>query len=134
MDVGEAVMIAGVGCRRGTSAAEITAAIDAALARAGLADAKLDAIATAAAKHDEPGIAKAAVTLGVRLVLVAQPDLEAAGSRVTTRSERVVALTGVPSLAEAAALAAGGPQARLLATRVAVGPATCALASTDGPA
>jgi cobalt-precorrin 5A hydrolase len=39
-------------------------------------------------------------------------------------------LTGVPSLAEAAALAAGGPTARLLGARVAVGPATCALAES----
>jgi cobalt-precorrin 5A hydrolase len=39
---------------------------------------------------------------------------------------------GVPSAAEAAALAAGGPAARLLAPRIAVGPATCALATDEG--
>jgi len=42
----------------------------------------------------------------------------------------VLLRTGVPSLAEAAALAAAGPTARLIAPRVAVGPATCALAET----
>jgi cobalt-precorrin 5A hydrolase len=43
-------------------------------------------------------------------------------------------LTGVPSVSEAAALAAAGPDARLIAPRVAVGPATCALAITgDAP-
>jgi cobalt-precorrin 5A hydrolase len=47
-----------------------------------------------------------------------------------TSSPRVMVLTGVPSLAEAAALAAGGPAARLIAPRIAVGPATCALADT----
>ena len=42
-------------------------------------------------------------------------------------------MTGVPSVSEAAALAAAGPGARLLGPRVAVGPATCALAVTgDG--
>jgi cobalt-precorrin 5A hydrolase len=40
----------------------------------------------------------------------------------------VIALAGVPSVAEAAALAAAGPAARLIVARIAVGPATCALA------
>jgi cobalt-precorrin 5A hydrolase len=42
----------------------------------------------------------------------------------------VLAVAGVPSVSEAAALAAAGPGARLIAPRVAVGPATCALAAT----
>jgi cobalt-precorrin 5A hydrolase len=66
----------------------------------------------------------------VPLLVVPQRDLEAAGARTVTKSARVVALAGVPSVAEAAALAAGGPRARLIAPRVAVGPATCALADT----
>jgi cobalt-precorrin 5A hydrolase len=46
----------------------------------------------------------------------------------------VLALAGVPSVAEAAALAAGGPRARLILPRIAVGPVTCALAeSGDAP-
>jgi cobalt-precorrin 5A hydrolase len=67
----------------------------------------------------------------VPLVLVPQADLEAAGSRTVTRSERVVSLMGVPSAAEAAALAAAGPAGRLVTPRTAVGPATCALASSE---
>jgi cobalt-precorrin 5A hydrolase len=63
---------------------------------------------------------------------VPQAALEQAGARAVTRSQRVRALTGVPSLSEAAALAAAGPSARLLAPRIAVGPATCALAITGG--
>jgi cobalt-precorrin 5A hydrolase len=102
--------------------------IASALARAGLASHMLDAIATPAAKKDEPGIAAAASTLGVALVLVAQPDLKTAGSRVETYSKRVKILMGVPCVAEAAALAAGGPAARLMLPRIAIGPATCALA------
>jgi cobalt-precorrin 5A hydrolase len=68
----------------------------------------------------------------VPVVLVPQTDLEAAGARGVTYSERVVAFAGVPSVAEAAALAAGGAAARLIAARIAVGPATCALADTGG--
>jgi cobalt-precorrin 5A hydrolase len=125
------MIVAGVGCRKGTSAREIGAAIDAALSRAGLRTDALDVIAAPAIKSAEAGIAAAATELGVPLVLVPQAELEAAGARTVTRSERVIALMGVPSAAEAAALAAAGPAARLVAPRTAVGPATCALARSE---
>jgi cobalt-precorrin 5A hydrolase len=128
MDLDQAMMVAGVGCKAGASAGEIESAIAAALAVAGLSTDKLSALATSSAKGDEPGIAAAATARGLKLVMVPQRDLEAAGARVVTRSERVLALMGVPSVAEAAALAAAGPASRLLGPRVAVGPATCALA------
>jgi cobalt-precorrin 5A hydrolase len=126
----KAMIVAGIGCRRGAPADSIIAAIEAALAQTGLAKAVLDVIATPAIKSAEPGIADAAAALGLPLVLVAQSDLEAVADRTATRSERVLELTGVPSVAEAAALAAGGAHARLVAPRIAVGPATCALADT----
>jgi cobalt-precorrin 5A hydrolase len=132
MGLGEAMIVAGIGCRKGTAAVEIEAAIAAALDRAGLGMAAVQLIATSAAKASEPGIAAAAHSIGVPLVVVAQDDLAAAEDRVATRSERVLALTGVPSVAEAAALAAGGPASRLIAPRIAVGPATCALADSGG--
>jgi cobalt-precorrin 5A hydrolase len=128
MDMDEAMMVAGVGCRAGASAREIEAAIAEALARAGLSTETLSALATSFAKREEPGIAEAATARGLKLVVVLRCDLEAVDARVVTRSERVVALMGVPSVAEAAALAAAGPASRLVGPRVAVGPATCALA------
>jgi cobalt-precorrin 5A hydrolase len=131
MDLDQTMIVAGVGCRKGVRAADIEAAIMAALARAGVAASELRLIATSAAKGGEPGIAAASSAIGVPLVLIPQDDLTAAGTRVTTRSERVIAVAGVPSVAEAAALAAGGPAARLIAPRVAVGTATCALADTN---
>jgi len=127
------MIVAGVGCRRGAPALEIEAAIRAALARAGLASDALDAVATIAAKHDEAGIETAAANFGVNVVLVSEVDLKAAGDRTETRSERVLAMTGVPSVAEAAALAVAGPSARLISPRLVVGSATCALAAS-GPA
>jgi cobalt-precorrin 5A hydrolase len=130
VDLDEAMMVAGVGCRKGADAAQIEAAIRAALAHKGLAVGALALIATAAAKASEPGIQAAAAALGLPLVPVSQHELEAAGARAETRSERVVALIGVPSLAEAAALAAAGPAARLIVRRVVAGPATCALAES----
>ena len=122
------MIVAGVGCKRGTPAPDIEAAIRAALARANLEIAVLDAVATTTAKAAEPGIGGAAARLGVSIVLVSDADLKAAGARTETRSARVLALTGAPSLAEAAALAAAGSSAHLIGPRLVLGTATCALA------
>ena len=128
------MIVAGVGCRAGASAREVEAAIAAALERAGVAAGELGMIATSLAKGSERGIAAAALERGVKFVVVPRAEFEAAGARVVTQSERVLKLTGVPSVSEAAALAAGGPDARLIAPRIAIGPATCALAITgDAP-
>jgi cobalt-precorrin 5A hydrolase len=131
MGVDKAMIVAGVGCRRGAPAPDIEAAIRAALARAGVEATALDCIATIAAKDGEAGIAATAAKLGVAIVLVSEADLEAASPRTETRSERVLALTGVPSVAEAAALAAAGPSARLIGPRLVIGAATCALACSE---
>jgi cobalt-precorrin 5A hydrolase len=130
MGVGEAVIVAGIGCRKGVSAGEIEAVIAAALERAGFAQETLGAIAAPADKGEEAGIAAVALSYGLPLLFVPAPDLEAAAARCETRSARALAAKGVPSVAEAAALAAGGPEAKLLLPRIAVGPATCALAET----
>jgi cobalt-precorrin 5A hydrolase len=133
MAMGEAMIVAGIGCRRGAPAAAIEAVIAAALARAGLDDGALALIAAPAGKCAASGIAAAASARGVPLVAVSQVELEGAGARTVTRSERSLARMGVPSVAEAAALAAAGAAARLLLPRLALGPATCALA-TNGAA
>ena len=126
------MIIAGIGCRRGTPAAQIERAISAALARAGLGRAAIGMMATSTAKEGEPGIAGAAAALGVPLTVVAAADLAAAGERTATRSRRVLAFAGVGSVAEAAALAAGGAAARLIVPRIVVGAATCALVEGGG--
>ena len=107
------------------------AAIDEALAAASLTAEAIDLVATAAEKGGEAGIAAAAAELGRPLVLVPAERLQAAGERTVTRSERVVALFAVPSLAEAAALAAAGESSRLIAPRRVAGGATCALATDE---
>ena len=128
MGLDQAMIVAGIGCKTGASAQEIEAVIGAALLNVGLESGALGLIATSQAKASEPGIAAAATDRGLKIAIVAQADLESAGAHAVTRSERVQAVAGVPSVSEAAALAAAGPGARLLAPRVAVGPATCALA------
>jgi cobalt-precorrin 5A hydrolase len=131
MGLDKTMIVAGVGCKRGAPAPDIEAAICAALERAGVDAHALDCIATIAAKDAEIGIATVAAKLGVTVVLVPDADLQMAGARTETRSERVLALTGVPSVAEAAALAAAGPAARLLGPRLVMGAATCALATSS---
>jgi cobalt-precorrin 5A hydrolase len=130
--MGEVMIAAGIGCRKAISAAQVEAALHAALSAAmlrnALADGRLDLIAAPAAKGTEPGLLAAAAARGVVLKLIPQPMLEAANPRTLTRSARSMAVMNVHSVAEAAALAAAGPRARLLAPRIAVGPVTCALA------
>jgi cobalt-precorrin 5A hydrolase len=130
MGLDKTMIVAGVGCRRGAPAPDIEAAIRAALERDGVDAHALDCIATMAAKEHEAGIAAAAAKLGVTVVFVPDTEFQAAGERTESRSERVLALTGGPSVAEAAALAAAGPAARLLGPRLVVRTATCALAAS----
>jgi cobalt-precorrin 5A hydrolase len=131
MDLGEAVIVAGVGCRKAISAAQVESAIAAALLRNRLAGHQLERIAVPAVKGTEAGIVAAAAARGVPLMLIAQNALEAADAHTLTRSARSMDTLNVHSVAEAAALAAAGPGARLLAPRVAVGPVTCALAEGE---
>jgi cobalamin biosynthesis protein CbiG len=149
--------VAGIGCRTGVSAAQVEAAIGAAIAElcarratraavaaegvgaAALASttacgrADVTAIATPAAKANEPGIQAAAAALGVPLLAISQVALEAANPATVTRSTHSMAAMNVHSVAEAAALAGAttkGTNPRLLQPRVVAGPVTCALADT----
>jgi cobalt-precorrin 5A hydrolase len=128
MVVGQTVIAAGIGCKRGAPAADIETAIRAALAIGRIEADALDVIATIKAKASEPGLHAAAKTFGVSLIVVPQPELVAANDRVETPSPRVTELTGVGSVAEAAALAAAGPASTLMVPRIVAGAATCALA------
>ncbi len=125
------MIVAGIGCRRGGSAADIEAAVRAALDDARLSPTALSVLATIPQKRDEAGIAAAAARLGVALVVVPEEAVMAAQARAPTRSARVQAHTGFASVAEAAALAAAGPSARLIASRRVHGTATCALACAE---
>jgi cobalt-precorrin 5A hydrolase len=131
MGLEEIMIVAGIGCRRGTTAEEISAAIEMALAEASIAPERLRLIATSDGKGSEPGIIQASADRGVQLVLVRPADLEAAGPRTLSSSPRVKALIGIPSVAEAAALAACGPASRLVLPHIVEGPATCAIATDE---
>ena len=122
------MIVAGIGCRKGATATEIDAAIEAALAETGQTRDALTALATSDGKGGEQGLIDAAAARGLELKLVKPAALEAAGPRTKSFSPRVKEMFGVPSVAEAAALAAAGPDSALLAPRTILGPVTCALA------
>nr|WP_041929395.1 cobalamin biosynthesis protein [Methylorubrum extorquens] len=123
LDQAVSALVAGIGFRRGTPAAEIVALLGRALGEA--ASVKLWALATAN-RADEPARAFGLVALGVAPEALAAIDV-----RVPTRSPRIEQLRGVGSLAEAAVLAAAGVEARLILPRIASAGATCALARTE---
>jgi cobalt-precorrin 5A hydrolase len=127
------MIVAGIGCKRGTSSEEIVSLISAVLASHDIAREKLDAIATETLKADEAGMAGAAQQLSVRLVRCGLADLDGMADQIVTHSARVQAIKGVPSIAEASALFAAGHHARLLGARVAAANVTCAIAIGEGP-
>jgi cobalt-precorrin 5A hydrolase len=129
----KAMIVAGIGCRRGTLTEDIVNLVHAVLARLEVQREKLDAIATETSKANERGIEDAARCLSVPLIACGIADLKEVADQVMTRSSRVQALKGVPSIAEAAALVAAGRNARLLGARVATDKVTCAIAIGEGP-
>lgn len=125
-------LVAGVGCRRGAPAETVVAALRLALQECGRALEEVASLATVERKREETGIAAAAGTLDLPLAIVA--DVDAAARRTLTISTASHAATGIGCVAEAAALAAAGPGARLLAPRCAARRmATCALAEPPWP-
>jgi cobalt-precorrin 5A hydrolase len=126
----------GIGCRKGCPGDNIASLVRQALALAagsdkaiGWAQAQQESVMfTSEAKGGEPGVTEAAAALGMKLVFLSRVALEAASSRCATRSARVQRLIGLPSLAEAAALAGGGEDSRLVLERISEGGASCALA------
>ncbi len=116
----------GIGCRRGVPAHAIEAMVRPLLAQnAGAAPAGLFTIAD---KAGEPGLVEAASRLGLGLTFLTREALRAQAPGVRTRSPRSEAEFGVPSVAEAAALAGAGTNATLIVPRVAAGGVTCAVA------
>ena len=115
----------GIGCRKNCEAQEIVDLVQRACARAGmsLAGARLFSLAD---KQGEAGLLQAAIVLGLPLVFF--PASVLAQMQPVTRSTRVMALFGTPSVAEAAALAGAGPNAILTGARLASQWATCAIA------
>jgi cobalt-precorrin 5A hydrolase len=120
--------IAGIGFRETADISSLRSA----LMSAGGTDGVI-ALATAAGKAEALALVALAAELHLPIRAIAPGALAAVETE--TWSTRVAARFGTGSLAEAAALAAAGPAARLLGPRAvsADGMATAAIAEGDGP-
>ncbi|WP_283740833.1 cobalamin biosynthesis protein [Chelatococcus albus] len=125
--------MAGFGFRKDATAADLAAVLAMALGRASLTQAEVGALAVPEAKAGKGAAGALAADLGCPVLAVPTAAMQAAAHGCLTRSARSEAAYGVPSVAEAVALAAAGPGARLIRPRVATAKATCAFAQGDGP-
>ncbi len=117
-------LVLGLGASRGVTCAEVLNLVDGALAAAGLSAASVAEAATADVKADEAGLLEACRERGWPLTLL--PVDRLAEVDVPHPSEVVARAVGTPSVAEAAALLAGGGELVVGKQRSAM--ATCALA------
>ena len=99
-------IIVGVGCRKGTSAARIVAAIREALSRADAALGQVACLASADLKRKEAGLIEAARKMRVPLRFIPADDLRRC-RREFTHSKFVQDKVNLPAVAEPAALLAG---------------------------
>jgi cobalt-precorrin 5A hydrolase len=110
-------LVIGLGFRDVASAqsiGEVLAGVSLQAARPELAT----VIAVAEDKAAHPGLLAVVQSARLPVETVAAEAMRQAGTRVTTRSELVLEKRGVGSVSEAAALAAAGPGARLIVTRM----------------
>jgi cobalt-precorrin 5A hydrolase len=118
-------LVAGFGMRAGSGPESLHAALT--LAQMQIASRPLTALATIAERAEGLRALADIMNLPLRIVAVS-------GVQTPTQSARVRAGFGTGSVAEAAALTAAGPNARLVVLRVTSpdGMATCALAEGEG--
>lgn len=129
------MIVAGIGCRKGSSIEQVRSAVAEATALHDVPMARLAALATNTQKAVEPALQGFAALLGVGLRIVDDETLRGAAARCLTKSAKSLHYAGVPSLAEAAALASTGDGSRLLGPRLVRDGVTCALAQSaeDSP-
>lgn len=98
-------LIVGMGCNAGVEVDELRTHLDRALAEQLLTRGSVAAIASLDTKADEPGLLALASEMG--LPLLTYPSEALADQNVPTPSDVVAEVTGTPSVAEAAVVAAG---------------------------
>jgi len=99
-------VIVGIGCRRGTPAERIVTAIREVLKETGVAPDEVRLLASAAVKANEPGLSKAAETLGIPLRFLSAAEIRSS-SQEFSHSDFVEEKVNLPAVAEPAALLAG---------------------------
>ncbi|HWX49607.1 MAG TPA: cobalamin biosynthesis protein [Roseomonas sp.] len=120
---GAPLATAGLGLRPSTSAEAIITLVRRAEALSGL---RVGRLAAPAFRRGLPALTEAATILGVELLFLDHAALRAVQDRCPTRSEAALRATGIASVAEGCALAAGGT---LVLPRIAAEGVTCALSA-----
>ena len=122
----------GIGLSSDCTAAEIMSLVAQVCGTHGIDRERVALLATLPEKAMAPALVEAAGAMGLAIVVPPVAALTKAAADCLTRSERAQNRFGLPSVAEAAALAAAGQGARLLGPRISSARATCA-AATDEP-
>lgn len=123
--------ILGLGCRSSATTEELLSLAGEALARAGMMAGRLSAVASLDRRAESGVIDAVAARLGVRAVYFDAGTLERETPRLANPSENVFRAVGCHGVAEAAALAAAGPSARLALPKIGSGGLTAAIALVD---
>lgn len=123
----------GMGAERGADPNEAISAIAELSARHRIDPRAIACVVTLDRKADEPAIQAVADMLRVPLRVFDAATLAAEDERLMTPSETVRLAVGVAGVAEAAALAAAGPDASLIVPKIVVERLTFALAEAPGP-
>lgn len=123
----------GVGCARGCPPEELAGLVRATLASADLPPAAIAGVFSLDLKADEAAMLDLAAELGVPFQVFSAERLRAETPRLANPSDVVFTEVGCHGVAEAAALAAAGPDATLLAEKQKSANATCALALAPAP-
>jgi cobalt-precorrin 5A hydrolase len=125
------IMAIGIGCRRNSSGALLARLVSQTLQAwpENLPRPPVRVLFTIEDKRGEAGISEAAAALGIDVVFLSRARLRDAMPRTRTHSVLAQALFGVASVAEASALAGGGPNAILIVPRTSDHDATCAIAA-----
>lgn len=121
------IIVAGIGCRRDCPTDAVIAVLYRAFAQAGY---RASVLAAPEFKAGEPGLRAAAEELGLDFVTIGRSALEAVQGRCLTPSAASLRTFGIAAIAEGCALAAAGPNGRLVLARIAGEGTTCALAES----
>lgn len=127
------VLTIGVGCERGVTANELIALVDKTVDKAGLAKGAVAAVVSIDLKADEACIHALADYFGVPARFFPAETLERETPRLANPSDIVFDEVGCHGVAEGAALAAAGPDARLIVEKTKSERATCAIAKAQQP-
>lgn len=111
------ILVLGLGCNRGTPAAEFEESVGAILAEQGLAFKSIRSIASIDLKKDEEGLLHFAEGRRLRVDFFSREEIDALGP-LPNPSEKVEEHIGVKGVAEPAALLAAGPGGRLVIQKV----------------